>query len=369
MREELQESITERDSNYKLPAPGNCRVLLVRHGTSTKNEIGQHGGDGTLTDLGRQELRAVASRIRRACIPFDRRRVEIYSGKQVQAIQSSEHLSKLLQVDYQVKDELRSLNLGNLDGLTLDEASRIEPEAAERMNKWRQGRMEITNLEVPGGEDLSEFQDRGLRLIQFSLMPDHTYVMVSSRSTLILLTNLLLNHRVRPGGEYQPFNIPNSGVHGFEESQGEWIPMKDLQDFAPVPLQLGSPGNGHGKRTSIVQEGNTAVLSPTRVVEDWQVLRGPLQESLEEIGRCIETQISQRDNYSGSVIDKNRQMWVGRLRSLRQIRSKFDQLSLSGNVPVTPELKMVVENTESLGRECLGSHWQSLKDRIEHYVS
>lgn len=106
------------------------RLLLVRHGETEANVAGQWTGliETELTEHGRAQIAAVA---RRLTAEVDDP-VAIYTSPLSRARQTAEGIGRALDLEPVVVENLREINFGQLDGVTLEEMKAHYPKIYER---------------------------------------------------------------------------------------------------------------------------------------------------------------------------------------------------------------------------------------------
>lgn len=136
------------------PLPTGTRLLMVRHGESRANAeglAGGHVGDGGLTDLGRRQAQALATRLTlsrelAAATAF-------YTSTMPRAIETGDFLRDVLApLEPVLDDELCEISVGEGDGLTW----------AEFITRFGSPDWSIDPYQItaPGGESLMGFYER-----------------------------------------------------------------------------------------------------------------------------------------------------------------------------------------------------------------
>lgn len=192
------------------------RLSLARHAEAEKNLLGSHGGNGTaLTPLGRRQAARLAEECSSiSCILYTER---------TQCRETAEILSQRLGVPARREHRVRPIGLGVADGLTQAELRVHYPSVASRMEKWRNGELEICDLAIPGGEDPVEYFEHGLRFLSdLSSGEIEDCLLVGTRSVLVLLWNILIGHNVYPGGGYREIPWKNATIRS-----GSWPRASD----------------------------------------------------------------------------------------------------------------------------------------------
>jgi phosphoserine phosphatase len=127
-------------------------LVLVRHGATDWNIQGrcQGSSDRELSETGVRQAEAVAANLSQKKISA------VYSSGLIRARRTAHFISRPHGLAVQIEDDVRELDHGALEGLTFNE---IKEQYPEFIRKWR---TEPAELQVPGGERLSEVQQRTL---------------------------------------------------------------------------------------------------------------------------------------------------------------------------------------------------------------
>jgi len=105
------------------------------------------------------------------------------------------------------------------------------PGAAELMEKWRRGEIEIWQLHIPLAEDLTEFWNRGSSFLNSLKCHKGLHVVIGTRSILTLLISILLNRTIEPGGGYKVIEIPLGGLITFSLHNHCYRCVKSFSNF------------------------------------------------------------------------------------------------------------------------------------------
>lgn len=128
-------------------------VVIVRHGETSWNasRIIQGHLDAELNDIGRQQAVAVAHRLSKEVKP-----VAIYSSDLKRAAETAQTIARICNVPNVVFDPaLRERHIGDLQGMTLQDAATERPEAYKAFMSHKR------NQQVPGGgESLDQLSER-----------------------------------------------------------------------------------------------------------------------------------------------------------------------------------------------------------------
>lgn len=193
-------------------------TILIRHGTAEKNNRNEHGGAGTpLTYDGIREIEEAASKLLEAKIPVD----NVYCVDRPQCIESASILSRIFNVRYIVLGKVEPYNLGVLDGLSEDQCKLLYPEINLKMELWRQGIIDITQLHIPGSTDPIKFVDSCSQVLK-PILNDRA-VIVGTRSVLVAFASILLGRHPVQGGGYVEIPWKNGAFIVFKEGEKDYI--------------------------------------------------------------------------------------------------------------------------------------------------
>ncbi|HEY6583413.1 MAG TPA: histidine phosphatase family protein [Gaiellaceae bacterium] len=129
-------------------------ILLARHGESDWNQAGRWQGhaDRPLTELGREQARALADRLEETELDA------VYSSDLARAQETAEIVAATKEVAVTIDPELREVDVGSWSGLTRAEAEQRFPEGFAR---WQAGGEGWTD-----GETYEELAERVVRAIR-----------------------------------------------------------------------------------------------------------------------------------------------------------------------------------------------------------
>lgn len=133
----------------------SMRLILVRHGKTDWNESGRCQGisDVPLSPAGMEQAEKVAFSLKDESI--DR----IYSSDLVRAKTTAEKIAAYHSIDVDVRDDLREMDQGILEGLDF---SYIREKYSDVLEHWRN---DPETLQLPGGESLKGVQQRAIDAI------------------------------------------------------------------------------------------------------------------------------------------------------------------------------------------------------------
>jgi len=171
------------------------RLILVRHGETRWNKEGRFQGQSEieLNDKGLDQAQKVARALPKL------RPTALYSSPLPRTLMTASAISKCLSVPLITKDELKEVNLGELEGITGQE---MRSKYADIYAAWRE---DPTDVAFPAGESIRQLQTRAWQTIKQleKTHPDDTVVVVSHnfaiRSILCGFLGLPLSmfHRLR----------------------------------------------------------------------------------------------------------------------------------------------------------------------------
>jgi probable phosphoglycerate mutase len=129
------------------------RVLLIRHGQTDWNSEGRWQGtiDTPLNAAGVAQARALAT-----YLAAHRHVGVVYSSTLMRAAETGRIVAEALGVPLRLDDRLRELNLGAMQGLTMEEMTARFPDDMVRM------RTEYMDFVFPHGESRRMLQDRAM---------------------------------------------------------------------------------------------------------------------------------------------------------------------------------------------------------------
>jgi len=173
-------------------------LYLIRHARSTWNASGRMQGwaDPPLDDIGRQQVQALARRLR------NEKFAAIYSSPLIRARETAEALATQVGLDVCVDERLKERHMGAWTGLTGDEAQAQYP--SDWADGWR-------IMGAPGGESQIQLSERAQAVFAdiTAAHPQAIVAVVSHGGTL----NTYLSHLIGiPPEERVLFAFPNTGL-------------------------------------------------------------------------------------------------------------------------------------------------------------
>jgi broad specificity phosphatase PhoE len=191
------------------------RVIFCRHGESEGNRDRRFGGHGPtpLTDHGRAQARAAGQRLARDGVDV------LYTSDLARAAETAGLIGQALSLSPQVAPALRERSVGELTGLTFDEARERFPDAYAAMLRRE------PDACPPGGESYAQCRARAVALFE-ELLGRHagtTILLVSHNLTLHQLIFHVLGIEYDERALRVYFQIDNCALHRFERhADGPW---------------------------------------------------------------------------------------------------------------------------------------------------
>jgi broad specificity phosphatase PhoE len=216
--------------------PAKGHLHLVRHAEARKNVEDRQGGQGTeLTHRGVDQARRISEYLNAYEVAFGHK-LTVYGHSVPQVQQTAALISSSKGWPSELDEDLRGIHLGLLDGLTTDEARRVDPVAFERLAAWRRGKLPVNEVSLPGAEDFQRFRYRvsnALRRI-LSSCAGTCAAIVGTQSTLIMLINILNLGIEFEEKSYSPYSFPNGFISRWKISSG--LGSEDERHIVPVTL-------------------------------------------------------------------------------------------------------------------------------------
>ena len=126
------------------------KLILVRHGETDWNKLDKCQGisDIPLNSTGEKQAKDLAHSLR------DKNISAIFSSDLQRAINTAKCISEYHGIEVQIDERFREMDQGDFEGL---EFKYIRENYSHVLKKWRE---EPGTLRIPGGESLTEVQDR-----------------------------------------------------------------------------------------------------------------------------------------------------------------------------------------------------------------
>ncbi|MBQ6447400.1 MAG: alpha-ribazole phosphatase [Bacillus sp. (in: Bacteria)] len=178
------------------------KFYLIRHGQTEWNVDGKIQGstDIELNTEGLIQAAQLSEKIQNLNYPFSK----IYSSPQQRAVQTAEILSRETAIDYEVKDGLEEINLGEWEGLSWREVQDTYP---QEFDQWLKNRK---YTKPPKGESYQEMIDRVLSALNKILRETNEDAVIVTHSAVIMCLQCYLTNT--PFEEMTKFKTENSSI-------------------------------------------------------------------------------------------------------------------------------------------------------------
>jgi len=192
-------------------------IVLLRHGHAKKNEERRHGGAGSpLVELGRVQCQKLLATRRDLSRYFQ----SIIIAPRPQCRDTGTLLAQHLGLPLREAALLEPVFLGVVDGLSEVEAVTRYPDYASLLARWRAGKCEVCDLNIPGMERPDVFYTRGQRFLTECVQLGESSIVVGTRSVLVLLASVLLGRTPVIGGGYREIPWPCGEYAWFTMTHG-----------------------------------------------------------------------------------------------------------------------------------------------------
>nr|GMD99479.1 phosphoglycerate mutase-like protein 4 isoform X1 [Ipomoea batatas] len=171
--------LPQSEENINIVSLNCTEIIVIRHGETEWNAEGRIQGhlDVELNDIGRQQAHAVADRLSR-----EPKISVVYSSDLKRAFETAETIASSCGVLEVVKDpDLRERHLGDIQGLTVSEASQKSPNAYKAMVSRR------TDQEIPVSSSIPIAFSSALYLYSSPALPlfSKLHMLISSISRVV----------------------------------------------------------------------------------------------------------------------------------------------------------------------------------------
>ena len=171
-------------------------IYLLRHGLDDENYIGG-GSEVSLIDVGIMQVKNTIEYLKENNIKFDK----IYSSDVKRAIETSDIISKELNIEVKKLSILRELNKGILNGMELNKAMKLYPKYFNNLD--------ITT-KYPDGECMKDFYDRIKQNLDYILSLDNS-LLVTHRGVINMLYYIL--NDIDLDMNKKRFNVIHASLH------------------------------------------------------------------------------------------------------------------------------------------------------------
>lgn len=185
-------------------------VFLVRHGQANSNVTGFYMGwsDEDLSETGYSQSHRLASRL--ASLPI----ASVYSSPLKRTYTTAAILAKPHGLKVQTMDELIEIQLGDWQGLHIDEVKRRWPEL------WQQSRVDPSEITMPNGESFPQVTERAVRGFKkiIDANPGKQVIIVTHE----VVVKVLVAHALGVSNSiYRRFEIGNASLSAIRVTNGK----------------------------------------------------------------------------------------------------------------------------------------------------
>ncbi len=176
-------------------------VFLVRHGQTNSNISGYYMGwsDEDINDTGYTQVRRLSSRLSDS--PID----AIYVSPLRRTCSTATVLAEPHRLELKVLDDLIEINLGDWQGLHIDEIKKRWPEL------WIQSRSNPSKFTMPNGESFQQVSERAARAYDVILAANQNKLVVIVSHEVVV--KVLVTHILGTTNSiYRRFNADNASL-------------------------------------------------------------------------------------------------------------------------------------------------------------
>jgi broad specificity phosphatase PhoE len=198
------------------------RVLLIRHGESLGNAARRFGGHSStpLSETGRRQAEATAEAL------ASERVTAVYSSDLLRAVQTAKPLARETGLEITRTAALRERSVGQLEGLTFEEAAAAHPEEYASLL-----RRDFEHV-LAGGESYRQLLDRAAAEVDRAVERHRggTLALFSHTGTICILALHLMGALDAPALKPVWLSSSNCGITRFEIQHGGLIRVLAFND-------------------------------------------------------------------------------------------------------------------------------------------
>jgi len=185
-------------------------VLLIRHGQTQSNITGFFMGwsDEDINDLGYTQAHSLAFRL--VGMPI----ASVYTSPLKRARNTALILAKPHNLDLKVLDDLIEIQLGDWQGLHMNEISQKWPEL------WKQSRIDPSEVTMPNGESFHQVTERAARAFEM-IVADNQDKQVAMVTHDVVIRVLVAHVLGASNSIYRQFEIHNASLSTIRVTNGK----------------------------------------------------------------------------------------------------------------------------------------------------
>lgn len=175
-------------------------ILLVRHAQTKSNVTGFYMGrsEEDLDEAGYAQVHRLATRLARQPL------TAVYTSPLKRAYSTAATIAQPHNLRSQVLDGITEINLGDWQGLHMDEVRQKWPEL------WQQSRIDPSGITMPNGESFSQVAERAVGTFN-TVIAGHSGMVVMVTHDIII--RILVAHVLRvPNSIYRRLEINNASL-------------------------------------------------------------------------------------------------------------------------------------------------------------
>lgn len=187
------------------------RVILIRHGETVFNIEGKIQGslDSPLTEIGVQQAKAVASRLRHTSLS------KIYTSDLGRALSTAKLIAQPANHPLVPDERLREREMGIFQGLTFDIIAQQYPDDLAQL------RVADADYIPPGGESAQQTRERAWAALN-DLADRHPGEQIAVVSHGAVIAGIIRHILGVPYGGRRGFKIFNAGINVLTKSNDHW---------------------------------------------------------------------------------------------------------------------------------------------------
>jgi len=197
------------------------RLILVRHGQTLWNREKRAQGisDVELSNRGRAQADSLARSLR------DERIDAIVSSPLKRALQTAEAINRFHHLAIKHEEDLMELNMGDFEGIVFQE---MRDKHGEFLERWIR---DPASVAMPGGESLSELQERAWNAVERVIARPGTTLLASHNFTIMTILCRIRDMELSHIRKVH-VDVASKTLVEFENGRGNVIIFNDIDHLA-----------------------------------------------------------------------------------------------------------------------------------------